>query len=29
MSGDFLGAEGTIISNNEDVAYMGDMREDC
>lgn len=29
MTGDFLGHEGTIISNNEAVGYGGTMRDDC
>jgi len=29
LTGHFLGIKGSIISNNEDVAYGGDMRDSC
>jgi len=29
LTGDFLGIKGSIISNNEDVAYGGELRDSC
>lgn len=29
MTGDFLGVEGTIISNNESVGYGGALKDEC